>query len=81
MKLKEVRRSDRATRFCNDKECLEIWMDGVKVLNVYDGESEDNNLRRNFSDCTNVLSMLEQAYTAGKNGEDLEIIIELSDDI
>lgn len=81
MKLKEVRRSDKAVIFCEDKECLEIWMDDKLVFNVRDGEPEDNNLCRNFLDCKSVFSLLQQAYTAGKNGEDLEIIIELSDDI
>lgn len=81
MKLKEVRRSDKAVIFCDYRECLEIWMDDKLVFSVHDGEPEDNNLCRNFSHCNSVLSLLEQAYTAGKNGEDLEIIIELSDDI
>ena len=50
-----------------------IKVDGKTVLNVYDGEPEDNNLSRNFSDIFSVPELIEAAYNAGKNGEPLNI--------
>lgn len=38
-----------------------------------DGEPEDNNLSRNFSDVYSIPKLLKKAYNAGKNGEKFEI--------
>ena len=39
-----------------------------------DGEIEDNNISRNFSDIFLIKDLIKIAYNAGKNGEELEII-------
>ena len=49
---------------------LTITADEVKVFDVEDDEPEDSNLSRAFSDCYNVVSLMKQAYEAGKNGEE-----------
>jgi hypothetical protein len=53
-----------------------ITFDDKKVFSVVDGEPEDNNLSRNFGDCYSILELLEQAYNAGKNGEDWTFVQE-----
>lgn len=52
---------------------LEIKINGGRAFRVRDGETEDNNLSRNFSDCYKIADIIQQAYNAGKNGEDLTI--------
>lgn len=51
---------------------IEILIDGKRVFCVSDGEPEDNNLSRNFSDCYMILELLRRAYEAGKRGEPFE---------
>lgn len=59
---------------CRDySEMLIVEIDGKKELSVYDGEPEDNNLSRNFSDIWGIGKLLERAYNAGKHGEEFEI--------
>lgn len=43
-------------------------------LRFEDGEIEDNNMSRNFSDIFLIKDLIKIAYNAGKNGEELEII-------
>jgi len=60
-----------------DKEeyrgCLTIEMEGKKVFVVCDGEPEDNSLGRNFSDCYNILDIIDEAHKAGIDGRTLVI--------
>lgn len=55
-------------------DAIEIEIDGKTVFSVYDGDTEDNSLNRNFSDCYRISELLEMAFDAGVNGEKLEII-------
>jgi len=52
---------------------LEIYVDDNSVFSVYDGEPEDNSLRRNFNDCYNIVSLLRVAFTAGAEGKEFVI--------
>ena len=58
------------------RSALGIFIDGEAVFSVIDGEPEDNNLSRNFSDCYVIRGMMQAAYEAGKAGESFEIITE-----
>ncbi len=51
---------------------LEIMVNGESGFSVYDGEPEDNNLGRNFSDCFQIKNLLKIAYEAGKSGLELK---------
>ena len=42
-------------------------------LSFHDGESEDNNISRNFNDILKIEELLEIAFNAGKSGEELNI--------
>ena len=50
-----------------------VSIDGKQVFSVGDGEPEDNNLSRNFSDCYNIDNLMKRAYEAGKKGEKFEL--------
>lgn len=50
-------------------------------LRFEDGEIEDNNMSRNFSDIFLIKDLIKIAYNAGKNGEELEIIEKEIDNI
>ena len=54
----------------------EVLIDGETVLSVGDGEPEDNNLSRNFSDILNLENIFVKIHEAGKTGEHLQIIEE-----
>ncbi|MEN8075690.1 hypothetical protein ABFP60_01940 [Clostridioides difficile] len=56
------------------RDALVIKVDNSKRMEFYDGEPEDATLSRNFSDCHRIVEAMEDAYNAGKNGEELEII-------
>ena len=51
------------------RDMLTIEVDGKTVFDVWDGEPEDANLRRDFSDCVKIPELMEMAYAAGKAGE------------
>lgn len=72
-------RSDEEIERCSYRQALEIDIDGKTMFSVYDGEPEDSNLSRDFSDCWNIEQMLVAAHAAGAKGEDL-IIDSIEDD-
>ena len=52
---------------------IRILADGKTVFSVSDGEPEDANLSRDFSDCWEVPNLMKKAYEAGKRGEEFEL--------
>lgn len=64
------------------RESLEIEVDytnendngETQLLRFYDGEPEDNNLARNFSDCHRIVGMMELAYKAGRDNKPFTVI-------
>jgi len=79
MKIKETVSSEKFQEN-NDYRCfLEIEVDGKKECGFSDGEPEDANLNRDYSDCYNIVSLMKRAHEAGKNGEEL-IIEEIESD-
>lgn len=58
-------------------QSLEIRLEtaaSTTEISLSDGEPEDCNLSRNFSDAWSIKDMLIEAYNAGKSGEPLEVI-------
>ena len=51
------------------RDSLLIKVDGEIKFNVSDGEPEDANLSRDFSDCFGIGNLMKLAYDAGKNDE------------
>ena len=54
-------------------EGLTIETDGLK-LEFDDSPPEDNTLARNFKDVYKIEALVEIAYLAGRNGEELNLI-------
>ena len=50
-----------------------IEIDGKSMVSFWNGEPEDNNLYRNFSDCYSISKLMQMAHEAGRRGEPLEI--------
>jgi len=48
-------------------------VNGKTAIRFADGEPEDNNLSRNFSDAYSILGLIRKAYAGGKAGEALDI--------
>lgn len=48
-----------------------IEVDGKTIIEIWEGEPEDNNLYRNFNDIFSIPKLLQTAYDAGKRGEAL----------
>ena len=63
------------------RSAVEITVDGDVVFGVRDGEPEDSNLGRDFSDVFEIPNLLQMAYDAGKNGEGFSIAREESSEI
>lgn len=55
------------------------YSSGETTLGFHNGESEDNNLCRNFNDCWHIMSLVKKAHAAGKAGEPLNILEEERD--
>lgn len=56
------------------REWYRLSVNNRLVIHFYDSDSpEDNNLGRNFSGIKSIPDLLQQAYNAGKNGEEFSI--------
>ena len=51
------------------RDAIEIAIDGKVVFSAWDGEPEDATLARDFNDCWGIGDLLQEAHTAGVNGE------------
>ena len=51
------------------------------MVAFWDGEPEDANLGRDFSDCYAIPNLMKMAYEAGRNGEDFEIVAKVTNDV
>jgi hypothetical protein len=80
MKIEEVVSSEKFSEDNDYRSFLQIKIDGKKAFSFTDGEPEDANLGRDFSDCFGIVSAIQKAYLAGKNGEVLELSEDESDD-
>lgn len=67
-------RSEKSLEENDYRNYLEIEVNGVIKFSVGDGEPEDSNLSRDFSDCFNIKNLMFQAYEAGKNGEQINFL-------
>ena len=73
MKITVTFRSEKEVEACDYREAMQIDIDGEKVFSVFDGDPEDANLSRDFSDVFSIPALLQRAYTAGKNNELFEL--------
>lgn len=55
------------------RDALLIFIDDKLVFSAIDGEPEDNSLGRNFNDCLSITDLIEQAYLAGADKDEMTI--------
>lgn len=68
MEIKIYTRSESAKAENEYDDRVVIEIDGEQMFDVHDGEVEDNDLGRNFSDVYSIDKMLIKAHQAGKKG-------------
>ena len=73
MKIEIISLTEEGQERRDYRNILMIKVDGKQVFEVFDGEPEDANLARDFSDCWNIPKMLKAAHKAGLAGEKLEM--------
>lgn len=73
MKIEIITPSEELFEEMDYRQFIEVKVDGMKYIDCYDGEPEDSNLMRNFSDIFRVGELMKMAYEAGKRGEDFNL--------
>jgi hypothetical protein len=86
MKVIATSRSDQAVEDCDYRGAVhyDVYDDeGKEIAKAHfsDGEPEDSNLCRDFSDVYSIPELMQRAYEAGKNGEEFIWEDKESDDI
>lgn len=85
MKVKVISLTEEAIEERDYREAVVIEIDGEKVFEVRNGEPEDSNLSRDFSDVWKIPELMEKAFKAGLKAvsthESLEIIFEEVEEI
>ena len=71
MKVTEISLTREAVENRDYRDIYAIEINDKKVFSVSDGEPEDSNLSRDFSDVYSIPTLLQIVYEAGKNGEEL----------
>lgn len=59
-----------------ERSKLIITVNGEEVASFLEGEPEDANFSRDYSDVYLISSLMAKAHTAGKNGEPFELNFE-----
>lgn len=67
MKIKEIREE-----WGDCRQYYAIYINDECAISFHDGEPEDNNLMRNFSDVYKIVELMKDVYEAGRKGEILE---------
>ncbi len=73
MKVEAISLTEAALEDQEWRDAYKIKVDGVTRFRAYDGEPEDNNLGRNFSDVYSVPELMQEAYRAALRGEDFSL--------
>ncbi len=74
MKVEISSLPDRELRDYDDKDIVEVRVDGSLIWQVYDDDPKDSNLNRSFKDCRRVGILMKLAFDAGVRGEKFELI-------
>ena len=55
------------------RQVYQLNINGEERFYVREGEPEDATLGRDFNDVYNIISLMQKAYDAGKNGEEFVV--------
>lgn len=69
MEVTIITLSDEGLEARDWRDTYAIKFDGKTVFSVGDGEPEDNNISRNFSDIYSIPKLLQEVYEAGRRNE------------
>lgn len=72
IKVVTTTRSEALMEEYDYRDNIEITVDGAIKFGVHDGEPEDNNMGRNFSDCYAISALMQNMYELGKAGVQVE---------
>ena len=81
MKIEVISLDDDTVERREYRNAINIRVDDKSVFSVYDGEPEDANLNRDFSDVWGIPDLMRMAHTAGVKGEELRIEYKEVDEI
>ncbi|AUR92278.1 hypothetical protein NVP1170O_165 [Vibrio phage 1.170.O._10N.261.52.C3] len=81
IKVMERSRTEEAIEEYDYRDAYEITQDGKSIFKVSDGEPEDSNLCRDFSDVYSVGDLLKKFYQLGKDGIEVEFDSEQVDEL
>ena len=73
MKVDIITSSEKFSDKHDYRQFMHIKINDQKIAEFLDGEPEDANLSRDFSDVFNITEMIRMAHSAGKKGEELII--------
>ena len=71
MKITTISLTEKAVEERDYRDIYVIEIDDKKIFSVSDGEPEDSNLSRDFSDVYSIPELMQKAYDAGKRGEEI----------
>jgi len=80
MKIREVTLSEKGFEDNDYRAMLVIEVNGREMFRFFDGEPEDANISRDFSDVQGIVSAMEQAWKAGVNGEAFDTLCDEVDE-
>lgn len=61
-----------------ERDALSVYIEGTR-LSFMDGEPEDNNISRNFSDVERIGEAIKEAHKAGLEGRPLNLVVDIVD--
>jgi hypothetical protein len=79
MKVTIIERTEQQCEEYDYRQAYQIDINSEKMLLVSDGEPEDSNLSRDFSDVYSIPDLMRKAHEAGLKGETLEFTREFFD--
>lgn len=80
MKIIKTTNSEKFSEKHGYRRFLKIKINGKEEVNFIDGEPEDANLSKHFSDCYSIISMMKKAHKAGVDGEEFIVTERIIDD-
>jgi hypothetical protein len=79
--IKTITRDEDTIEDYEYRDAMEIFIGDKRVFKVADGEPEDSNMSRDFSDVWKITEMLQVVYDMGRRGCEVSFISEESSDI
>ena len=80
MKLVIKTLSEEAVNNRDGRNAIEFYVNNHLRMSFWEGEPEDANLSRDFSDIRGIVGFAKKVYEAGKDGEALDISYQIMDD-